>query len=157
MPAHQLRRIASVALTGAALGLAACGGDDDTEFIDASNKVTADVTAIGEDIGTTVTGAGQQTDAELQRQFADLADRAGKAVTAVEDLDPPNDEITTTVDALSSALAKGQQDLENIAAAAGASDADGARTATQELVKDSPPISESNRRLKTQTAELADE
>lgn len=154
MRVHQARRMAGVAFAAAALAITACGGEDNTEFIDASKKVTADISAIGQDIGETVSTANQQTDAALQTEFTELADRAGKAVTALGDLDAPEDDIKTTVDALSSALTKGQKDLENIATAAGASDADGAKTATESLVADSPAISENNTKLKEQTAEL---
>lgn len=157
MPAHRLRRIAGVAVAAAALALSACGGEDDQDFIDASKKTTTEISAIGQDIGTTVSGAAQETDADLQKEFTELADRAGKAVEDLGALDPPNDDIQTTVDELSSALSKGQKDLENIATAAGASDADGARTATQALVKDSPAISAGNTKLKKQTADLESE
>lgn len=157
MSAHRLRRIAGVALVVSATALAACGGEDDQAFIDASKQASTEISAIGQDIGTTVSAAGEQTDAELQRQFAALADRTGKAADDVDALDPPNDEIQKTVDDLSSALTKGQQDLENIASAAEASDADAARAATQQLVKDSPAISAGNTKLKEQTAELENE
>lgn len=157
MPAHRLRRIAGVALVVAAGALSACGGDNEQEFIDASNKTTSEISAIGQDIGSTVSGAGDQTDAELRRQFTRLADRAAKAVKDLDALDPPDDDIRKTVDELSSALTKGQKDLENIASAAGASDAAAARTATQELVKDSPAISAGNRKLKEQTAKLEED
>lgn len=154
MRVHQARRLTGVAFAAAALAITACGGEDNTEFIDASKKVTADISAIGQDIGETVSTADQQTDAALQTEFTTLADRAGKAVTALGDLDAPEDDITKTVDALSSALTKGQKDLENIATAAGASDAEGAKSATEALVADSPAISENNTKLKEQTAEL---
>lgn len=154
MSVHHVRRLTGVAVAAAALALGACGGEDNTEFIDASKKVTADISAIGQDIGETVSTADQQTDAALETEFTTLADRAGKAVTALGDLDAPEDDITKTVDALSSALTKGQKDLENIATAAGASDAEGAKSATEALVADSPAISENNTKLKEQTAEL---
>lgn len=154
MRVHQARRLTGVAFAAAALAITACGGEDNTEFIDASKKVTADISAIGQDIGETVSTADQQTDAALQTEFTELADRVGKSVTALGDLDAPEDDISTTVDALSSALTKGQKDLENIATAAGASDADGAKSATEALVADSPAISENNTKLKEQTAEL---
>lgn len=154
MRVHQARRLTGVAFAAAALAITACGGEDNTEFIDASKKVTADISAIGQDIGETVSTANQQTDAALEKEFTTLADRAGKAVTELGDLDAPEDDITKTVDALSSALTKGQKDLENIATAAGASDADGAKAATEALVADSPAISENNTKLKEQTAEL---
>lgn len=157
MPAYRLRRLAGVAVAAAALALSACGGEDDQEFIDASKKTTTEISAIGQDIGTTVSEAADQTDAELQKQFGALADRAGKAVDDLDGLDAPNDDVQKTIDDLSSALTKGQKDLENIATAAGASDADGARNATQELVKDSPAISAGNTKLKEQTAELEKE
>ncbi|MGK2936790.1 MAG: hypothetical protein ACSLFR_03135 [Solirubrobacteraceae bacterium] len=154
MPVHHVRRRTGVALAAAALALSACGGEDNSEFIDASKKVTADISAIGQDIGETVSTADEETDAALETEFTTLADRAGKAVAMLGELDAPKDDITTTVDALSRALTKGQKDLENIATAAGASDADGAKAATEALVTDSPAISENNAKLKEQTAEL---
>ena len=154
MRVHQARRLTGVAFAAAALAITACGSEDNTEFIDASKKVTADISAIGQDIGETVSTADQQTDAALQTEFTELADRVGKSVTALGDLDAPEDDISKTVDALSSALTKGQKDLENIATAAGASDADGAKSATEARVADSPAISENNTKLKEQTAEL---
>lgn len=154
MPALPVRRITGAALAAGALALTACGGEDEQAFIDASKKASTEISAIGQDIGTTVSGAGEQTDAELQRQFTALADRTGKAASDVDALDPPNDDIQKTVDELSSALTKGQKDLESIASAAEASDADAARSATQELIKDSPAISAGNTKLEEQTAEL---
>jgi hypothetical protein len=157
MPVHHVRRIALAALAACALVLAACGGEDDQAFIDASKKVTTEISDIGEDIGTTVSGAASQDDAELERQFTELADRAGKAVDDLDALDPPSEDTETTVNDLSSALTKGQKDLESIAAAAGDSDAAAARSATEELVKDSPAISAGNKKLKEQTEELESE
>ncbi|MBJ7520906.1 MAG: hypothetical protein JHC84_14510 [Solirubrobacteraceae bacterium] len=157
MRVHQARRLTGVALAAAALAITACGGEDNSDFIDASKKVTADISAIGQDIGETVTTAGEQTDAALQTSFSELADRAGESVTALDDLDAPEDDIQTTIDSLSTALKKGQTDLDNIATAAGASNADEARAATEALVADSPAISENNTKLKEQIAELEKE
>lgn len=154
MRVHQARRLTGVALAAAALAITACGGEDNSDFIDPAMKVTADISTIGRDIGETVSGAGEQTDAALQTSFSELADRAGQSVTALGELDAPEDEINTTVDGLSSALTKGQTNLKNIATAAGASDPDGARAATEALVADIPAISENNTKLKAQIAEL---
>ena len=154
MSAHRVHRIAGAAFAAGAHALGACGGEDEQAFIDASGKATTEISALGQDIGMTVSGAGEQTDAELRRQFTALANRAGAAVEQLDTLDPPNDDLETTVDDLSAALAKGQKDLEGIASAAGASDAAAARSATQALVKDSPAISAGNEQLKEQTKKL---
>jgi hypothetical protein len=154
MSTHRIRLLAGTALAAAALLLTACGGEDDQAFIDASKKVSTEVSALGQDIGETVTGADEETDAQLQTQFTELADRAGAAVKDLDALEPPNDDVKKMVDDLSSALTKGQKDLDGIATAAGASDPVGARTATTSLVTDSPAISAANTKLKAQTAEL---
>lgn len=154
MPRHQVRRLTAAVVAAAVLVLAACGDEDTADFVRDSNRVTSEISAIGRDIGTAVSGAGDQTDAELERQFAALAGRVGDVRTRLDDLDGPTDTIADTIVSLSDALAEGQKDLKDISEAAGAGDAAAARTATEALVADSPAISTYNRRLKTQTADL---
>lgn len=154
MSVHHIRLLAGTGLAAAALALAACGGEDNQEFIDAAKTASTEVSAIGTDLGPAVAGAAQKTNAELQTQFTTFADRVGKSVKDLKALDPPNEDVTSTVDALSTALTKAEKDLNDIAKAAGAGDAAAAEKASATLVTDSPPITESNTKLKKQVAEL---
>ena len=143
---------------GVALAVAGCGGSDDSssdeaEFKSAAKAASAETSKIGDDLGSAIQAADKQTDAELATQFTDLASRARAVVADLNGLKPP-DEARAKVNALVSALGTGAQDLDAIATAARANDADSARSATVTLVKDSPAIKSAREAL---DAELAKE
>jgi hypothetical protein len=123
--------------------LAGCGGggdDKDTaKFESGAKAATTETTKIGTDIGTAIQTASKQTDAELAATFTDLASRARGVVADLNALDPPAAS-RAKVNALVSALGTGAQDLDAIGTAARGHDASSARSATQTLVGDSPPI-----------------
>ncbi|MEA2191147.1 MAG: hypothetical protein QOI73_1268 [Solirubrobacteraceae bacterium] len=124
--------------------LAGCGGGDDknkdtAKFDSGAKAATTETTKIGTDIGTAIQTASKQTDAELAATFTDLASRARGVVADLNALDPPAAS-RAKVNALVSALGTGAQDLDAIGTAARGHDASSARSATQTLVGDSPPI-----------------
>ncbi len=105
------------------------------------------MSAIGEDLGTTIEGAEKETDSALAAAFARLADRSREAVADLEALKPPAD-TRREVDGLVAALGTGARDLDAIAVAARGNNAQAAASATATLVNDSPAISSANNALK---------
>ena len=147
------RRALVGALAALALGLAGCGGDDGASAEDFKRdfaQVNDQILAIGDDIGNGISSARGETDAELAREFAGLAKRARAAKTRLDGLEPPED-LEDERDRLSAALERGAADLTDIAAAARTHDAKAARSATQRLVRDSPPIRNARRALARKT------
>lgn len=138
-----------------ALAFAGCGGDDKKDdgaadaakakataaaaFKTGAKTATEETTKIGDDLGTAIQGADQETDAALAATFTSLATRARGVVADLNALETPQ-ESRAEVTALVGALTTGAQDLDAIATAARAHDASSARSATQTLVQDSPAI-----------------
>lgn len=83
--------------------------------------------------------ASDETDAQLAAQFDALAARGRAQKAALDAVDVP-DSLTAERNALRDALAKGTDDLTDIATASKASDAAAARTAAEKLVADSEQI-----------------
>jgi hypothetical protein len=132
--------LATVALIGAG-----CGGGSDSDEPSASDaqsaysSVRAQISGLGDSIGSAITGAGRQTDVQLADSFAQLNDRAQATVERLQALEVPDD-LRDERQALSDALDQGTADLADIARAARASDAAGARAAAEQLVADSQEI-----------------
>jgi hypothetical protein len=150
----------SAAVATAAL-LAGCGGgggddakNDTAKFESGAKAATTETTKIGTDIGTAIQTASKQTDAELAATFTDLASRARAVVADLNALDPPAAS-RAKVNALVSALGTGAQDLDAIGAAARGHDASSARSATQTLVGDSPPIKAAKNALDAELEKVA--
>lgn len=140
----QKTRIAAIlAVLVTALSLTACGGGSDAPSLDdaqaAYTPVKAKIVSLGTDIGAAIGQAPKQTDAELATNFAALAERGRAQKAALDGLDVPDDAVAAR-NALRDALAKGTDDLSDIATASKASDAAAARTAAEKLVADSEQI-----------------
>jgi hypothetical protein len=102
---------------------------------------------IGVDIGKALKAAGNETDLQLAKQFAGLADRAAAATTKVGKLKGAKGTNLNTQRQLQLALAQGAIDLANISTAASAHSASKAKAATLALIKDSAPITAARTRL----------
>ncbi|MFL5816483.1 MAG: hypothetical protein ACJ76L_02675 [Conexibacter sp.] len=131
--------LAAVALIGAG-----CGGssDDEPSAADAQTAygpVKAQITGLGESIGTAMTSASRETDVEFAHAFAQLDARGHAVVARLNALEVPND-LDDERQAFSEALARGTADLADIASAARASDAAAARGAVKQLIADSQQL-----------------
>lgn len=139
-------------VVGCGLTLVACGGGNDAptkaDFRKEYAPISAEIRAIGNDVGTAVTAAKGKSDIELQAQFGDLADRANAAATSLAAADVPDD---ATIKAARSELVAGVKkaaaDLDAISAAATAGDAEAAKAATIKLATDSAGVREPRRKL----------
>jgi len=132
--------LAAVALAGAG-----CGGDSGSDGPSAADtqtaysSVRAQITGLGDSIGTAITGASRDNDAQLADAFARLNARGQAAVARLQALEVP-DELKDERQALSDALDQGTGDLADIASAARASDPAAASKAVQQLIADSQQI-----------------
>jgi hypothetical protein len=130
--------LAAVALIGAGCG----GGSDQPSASDAQSdysSVRAQITGLGDSIGTAINGASRETDAQLADAFAQLNDRGQAAVARLQALEVPDD-LKDERQALGDALGEGTGDLADIARAARASDPAAASAAVRQLIADSQQI-----------------
>lgn len=144
-----LRPVAVSMLAVAALALTACGGDsggDSSYEKDAKATVLA-VRAAGDKLGTVLENASSQTDAALTSQLEAVQTQTAAALAQIKALDPPDDKAQKLVDALATAFAKANTDVVKLTDAATANDPTGARSATEQLVKDSPAVKAANNAL----------
>jgi hypothetical protein len=109
--------------------------------------VNLQIKKIGRDIGTSITGANKQTDVQLAKAFAALAQRAAASAGKVGKLEGATGANAITQRTLQLALARGAIDLARIATAAAAHSAKDAKAATIALIKDSPPITAARTKL----------
>jgi hypothetical protein len=109
--------------------------------------VNTQIKKIGVDLGASLTGASKSTDLALAKQMTGLAQRAAAASAKVGKLKGATGTTLITVRQLQLALAKGAIDLARIATALTTHNAENAKTATQQLIKDSPPITHARTKL----------
>lgn len=120
----------------------------DAPFRRASAQTKITLTSIGADVETAIGGAEQRSDAELAQQFSALADRTRAALVTIDALEGPDGTADEVLD-LRTAVEVGANDLQAIAKAADAGDAEGAKSATEGLVAHSPAIGEASDALAT--------
>lgn len=150
-------RTIAVLLTAilAALALGACGGDDGgdastttaaatpttADFRTQYAPVSTEIRELGVDVGAAVEAAKAKTDAQLQAQFSELAERTSTAAAHLAATVPPADaKIKAARLKLIAGVKQGASDLAAISAAASLSDAKAARAATVALVEHSANI-----------------
>jgi hypothetical protein len=140
-----IRRLLPLAAPLAAIALigAGCGSSSDQpSAADAQttySSIRTRITELGDSIATAINGANSETDVQLASAFALLQASGEVAVARLDALDVPDD-LKAKRQALSDALQNGTGDLADIARAARASDAAGARAAVQQLIADSQQI-----------------
>lgn len=139
-------------LAAAALIGAGCGSSSSSDEPSAADAQTAyssvrtQISGLGDSIGTAITGASRQNDAQLADAFAQLNDRGQAAVARLQALEVP-DELRDERQALSDALDQGTGDLADIARAARASDPSAASAAVRQLIADSQQIRDARARF----------
>lgn len=139
-----IRRLLPLAALLAAVLLIGCGSSDSdqpsaSDAQSAYSSVRTQVMTLGSSIGTAITSASRETDAQLSSAFSALAAQGHAAVERLDALDVPDD-LVAKRNALRDAIQTGTGDLSDIATAARASDAAAARTAAQQLIADSEQI-----------------
>lgn len=143
MTMPRLLPLAALLAVAALIG-AGCGSssDDQPSAADAQtaySPIKVQITGLGESIGTAMTSASRESDAEFADAFAQLNVRGHAAVARLNALEVPND-VKDERQAFSEALARGTADLTDIASAARASDAAAARAAVKQLIADSQQL-----------------
>jgi hypothetical protein len=134
-----MRRAVPVLAAVAALALTGCGGDQRDSFRDDYRSLDAQIGTLGEDVGTTITGAANKPNGQLSARFDALARRARDLVNRLDDTDPPAN-LAGARDRLSRALRGIARDLRTLAGAAASGDGGSARTATVRIALDSPAV-----------------
>jgi uncharacterized coiled-coil DUF342 family protein len=149
------RPLAVLAATAvAALGLAACGGDDgeDQAFQDDFPALSERIQSLGQELADTIESAAEASNEELAQDFEGFAQRLGNLRQEVEDLEPP-EELVEEKDDLVSAMGEVRTSLEDIASAAEEGDAQAAREATLELVDGSEQLRDARSELNSAVRE----
>jgi ABC-type enterochelin transport system substrate-binding protein len=138
-----MRRLLPLTALLAAVALVGCGSSSDQPSAsDAQSdyaSVRTQIVGLGSSIGTAITSASRETDAQLASAFSALAVRGRAAVARLDAIDVP-DSLTAKRDALRDAVERGVGDLRDIATAARDSDAAAARAAAAQLIADSQQI-----------------
>lgn len=129
-------------------GAAACGGDDgdDQAFQDDFPALSQRISALGEEVGTTIETAENASDQELANEFDDFAQQLGDLRQELEELEPPEDLADERED-LVSALGDVRSSLQSIASAAEEGDPEAAREATLELIDRSDELRQARQAL----------
>jgi hypothetical protein len=138
------RRFAySLALLAVGALLVGCGGSGDTDKFKKDYKADRQtLREIGNDIGSAISNAPNDSASALAAKFRSLASRTQTLLNSLRKLKPPG-KVKSDFNALSSALSKGRRDLSAIASAATSNDANAAGAATRALITDSPAITRS--------------
>jgi hypothetical protein len=140
---RQIPLAAVLATAAAALGAAGCGsGSDQPSAADtraAYQSIRAQIVGLGGSIGQEITDASRETDAQLSIAFEQLHARGEAVIAKLRGLEVPSD-LQDKRDALRDALDRGTADLADVADAVRAHDAAAARSAAEQLVRDSQTI-----------------
>jgi TolA-binding protein len=139
---------ALVAVTLAALALAACGGDDDdsASFQEDYPALSDRLVSLGEEVGQAIQNANTESDAALAEQFGEYAEQLDGLRQDLEELEPPEDLADERED-LVTAMGDVRSSLEGIASAAEDGDPQAARDATLELVEGSTELRDAREAL----------
>jgi hypothetical protein len=135
-------------LCAVAVGPAGCsGGEDSNDFRKSYNQIAREYSSLPVEVGSAVRGASAKSDKELEKLFADLADRLSDQVAKLKKLDPPDD-AQDEYDAFVARLGKVDDDLRAISAAAKAHSAKRAEKGARALVSDSRDVTKAEDALK---------
>jgi hypothetical protein len=134
-------RAAAVVATLSALAITACGSSAPslTAFKSGFEIDRAQFRKLGQDLETTVGGAGNKTDAQLAAELQPLAARAREQAAQLAKLQPPAS-YKANLDKLVNGFDAIAVDLTRIAAAATTNDAQAADAATRALVADATTV-----------------
>ena len=96
--------------------VAACGGDDNA-FKQDYNEAVRPLSALGDDVGASLTRAAGESNEELAARYEGLADRLDQVRDNLAGLEPPDD-VSPQFDELVAALEEGSKRLRALADAA---------------------------------------
>jgi hypothetical protein len=137
---NRTRRAVALCLAAfVSVAFAACGDDDDNAFKEDYNAAIKPLSELNQDIGSSLRGAGGQSNDAIATKFQQLADKAQQARDNLAELEPPED-AKQSFDQLLSSLQKGTDDLRAVATAAEDGDPAAARQAAQDLVSSGEQI-----------------
>jgi hypothetical protein len=125
-------------------GAVACGDDPNDEFTEQYNQAVQPLSALGDDVAASLSGAGGQPDRELAAQFEKLADRADQTRKNLSELEPPED-ASDEFDELLAALKQSVADLRAVAAAAKEGDPAAGQEAGQAIAESGLRLREAER------------
>jgi hypothetical protein len=139
---------ALTAVLVALFAAAACGGSEDGsgDFTKEFASINTSLKTLGDEIGTTLTNAPSQTNAQLASAFSGYATQLQTLRTKLDDTSPPGD-LKQDVFALSEAMAQAAKDMIAIAGAATAGDPAKAKAATMTFVSDSRELRDARLKL----------
>jgi predicted nucleic acid-binding Zn-ribbon protein len=137
-----------LSLAVAALGVG-CGEDQREAYGDDFRPLSRDLVALGDQVGRSIQGAEGRSDAQLEREFDELANKLGGLRRELEGLDPP-DELAGTQKELVEAMRAVEAALRGIEQAAAGGDPEAARQSTIELVRASEDLGGARRKLARQ-------
>jgi len=100
-----------------ALVVAGCGGEDSDQFREDYNAAVGKLAKVSAEIESAAGGSGRQSNAEIAKQFNQIADTAEQTRAELAGLDPPKD-AKEEFDELLGALDQGVGDLRSVAKAA---------------------------------------
>ena len=141
-----MRRFSLLLVACLALLAAGCGEDAKEKFTKDYKPVNQKIIDLGEDVGQAVQGAEGKSDAALEKQFGELAQRTGRLQQDVDALEAPED-LKADQDKLTEAMGDAQNALDGIEKAAGDNDANAARESAQDLVQSSEELRDARRAL----------
>ena len=133
MPTRALAVLTAVLVT--LFAVTACGGSGSGGSEDFSKEfasINTSLKTLGDQIGTTLTSAPSQSNAQLASAFSGYASQLQTLQTKLDDTSPPDD-LKKDVDTLSEAMAQAAKDMLAIAKAATAGDPAEAKTATGDV------------------------
>ncbi|HEX2233155.1 MAG TPA: hypothetical protein VHG69_07300 [Thermoleophilaceae bacterium] len=139
--------MAIAALAAALLALAAgCGEDQRDAYADDYRPLSRQIASLGEFTGNAVDTAERKTDAQIEEQFAQIADEMARLRGELEGLDAP-DGVAGAHRAMVDAMRTAEEALRGIQRAAAQSNPRDARRETIELVRASEDLRDARSRL----------
>ena len=145
-----LARRLALFVTAAAIALAGCGESEEDEFKGDYRPINDELVSIGGDLGMAIETARGKTNAQIARQFGDIARDVAVQNEKLKELEPP-DELEDELARMTSGFDDVVAALERIETASKANDADAVRTATVDLVTRSQKVSKAQNRLAAET------
>jgi len=135
-----------LALLALALALAACGESETDKFVDDYTPLNDRLLKIGAELGDALEAVESQSDAALEKRFSALAKQLEDVNGEISALDTPAD-LQDEAKGLNTALDAATGDVEDIAKAAGAKDAEDAAAATLQLSSNAQKVNSAQNKL----------